>query len=95
MTNEQALKAMKDLMEYTKTNSVFEVQIEEYDSPLNGEGVKLKRAKKVEYLIRTVENVVSPDTVVSQIETIDSQISDLTAKKEEIVQIGDQIKEIV
>ena len=92
MTTAQALKAMKDLMEYTKTNSVYEINVEEYDSPLNGEGVKLKRATKVEYLIRTVENVVSPDMITSKIEDIDSQISDLTSIKEDIISMGEHIK---
>lgn len=94
MTTEKALKTIKELLEHSKDNAIVEVQIEEYDSPLTGEGVKLKRAKKVEYFIRTVESIVSIDTIDSQVETIDSQINELTSKKEEIVSIGESIKSL-
>lgn len=92
MTNAQALIAVKDLIEYLKTNTISEVIVEEYDAPLVGEGVKLKRFTKVEYLVRTVENIVSSDTIDAQIQTIDTQIVELTAQKEEIASIGAQIK---
>lgn len=92
MTNAQALKAAKDLIEFCKTNSVSEIQVEEYDAPLVGDGVKLKRFTKVEYLVRTIQTVVSPDTIDKQVTDIDTQISDLTTQKEEIISIGDQIR---
>lgn len=91
MTNEEALKTVKELIEFCKTNTISEVLTEEYDAPLVGEGVKLKRYTKVEYLIRTIETVVSPDTIDKQIVEIDTQISDLTTQKEEIISIGTQI----
>ena len=91
MTNEQALLAIKDLIEYLKTNPVSELQVVECDAPLAGEGVKIKRYTKVEYLIRTIETVVSTDTIDKQIVEIDTQISDLTTQKDEIVSIGAQI----
>lgn len=94
MTNEQALQSVKDLIEFCKTNTISEMQIEEYDSPLNGEGVKMKRYKKVEYLVRTIETVVLPDNIDKQVENIDTQIVDLTTQKEEIISIGEQIKTI-
>lgn len=94
MTNAQALKAVKDIIEFCKTNTISEIQVEEYDAPLVGEGVKLKRCTKVEYLVRTVETVVSPDTIKQQVESLDTQIADLTTQKEEIVSIGDQIKTV-
>lgn len=92
MTSAQALKAAKDLIEFCKTNSVSEIQVEEYDAPLVGDGVKLKRFTKVEYLVRTIQTVVSPDTIDKQVTDIDTQISDLTTQKEEIISIGDQIR---
>ena len=91
MTNAQALKAVKDLIEFCKTNTISEIQVEEYDAPLVGEGVKMKRYTKVEYLIRTIQTVVSPETIDKQIVEIDTQISDLTTQKEEIISIGTQI----
>lgn len=94
MTNEEALKAVKDLIVYCEENTISEIQIEEYDSPLNGEGVKLKRYTKVEYLIRTIQTVVSPDTIKKQVENLDTQIIDLTFQKEEIVAIGEQINPV-
>lgn len=94
MNNAQALKAVKDIIEFCKTNSISEVLVEEYDSPLTGEGVKLKRFTKVEYLVRTIETVVSPDSIDKQVENIDTQISDLTTAKEEIISIGEQIKTV-
>lgn len=63
MTNAQALKAVKELIEFCKENTISEIQVEAYDAPLVGEGVKLKRYTKVEYLVRTIETVVSPDTI--------------------------------
>jgi len=93
MTNTQALKAMKDLIEYCKTNTISELQVEEYDAPLAG-GIKMKRYTKVEYVIRTIQTVVSPDTIDTQIVEIDTQIIDLTTQKEEILSIGEQIKTI-
>jgi len=94
MTNAQALKAVKDLIEFCKTNTISEILVEEYDAPLVGEGAKLKRCTKVEYLIRTIETVVSPDTIDTQISSLDTQISDLTAQKDEIISIGEQIKTV-
>ena len=94
MTNTQALKAIKDIIEFCKTNTISEIQVEEYDAPLVGEGIKLKRYTKVEYLVRTIETVVSPDTIKKQVESLDTQIADLTTQKEEIVSIGDQIKTV-
>ena len=91
MTNEQALQAIKDIIEYIKTNPVSELQVVECDAPLAGEGVKIKRYTNVEYLIRTIETVVSTDTIDKQIVEIDTQISDLTTQKDEIVSIGAQI----
>lgn len=92
MTSAQALKAAKDLIEFCKTNTISEIQVEEYDAPLVGDGVKLKRFTKVEYLVRTIQTVVSPDTIDKQVTDIDTQISDLTTQKEEIISIGDQIR---
>ncbi len=92
MTSAQALKAVKDLIEFCKTNSISEIQVEEYDAPLVGDGVKLKRFTKVEYLIRTIQTVVSADTIEKQVTDLDTQISDLTTQKEEIISIGDQIR---
>lgn len=94
MDNSQALKTVKNLIEFCKTNSISEVVVEEYDSPITGEGAKLKRFTKVEYLIRTIQTVVSPDSIDQQVEHIDTQISDLTTKKEEIISIGEQIKTV-
>lgn len=94
MTNEEALQAVKDLIVYCEKNTISEVIVEEYDSPLNGEGVKLKRYTKVEYLIRTIPTVVFPDNIDKQVENIDTQIVDLTTQKEEIISIGEQIKTI-
>lgn len=94
MTNTQALQAVKDLIAYCEKNTISEIQTEEYDAPLVGEGVKMKRYKKVEYLIRTIETVVSPDMIDKQVESIDTQIVDLTTQKNEIVSIGEQIKTI-
>ena len=91
MTNEQALQALKDLIEYLKTNPVSELQVVECDAPLAGEGVKIKKYTKVEYFIRTVETAVYPDNIDKNIEEIDTQISDLTTQKEEIISIGTQI----
>lgn len=90
MTNTQALKAMKDLIEYCKTNTISELQVEEYEAPLEG-GMKMKRYTKVEYLVRTIQTVVSPNTIDTQIVQIDTQIGTLTAQKDEIVSIGAQI----
>lgn len=94
MTNAQALKVAKELIEFCKTNTISEIQVEEYDAPLVGEGVKLKRYTKVEYLVRTIETVVSPDTIDKQVESLDTQINDLTAQKDEIISIGEQIKTV-
>lgn len=94
MTNEEALQTVKEIIEFCKTNTISEVQVEEYDAPLVGEGVKLKRYKKVEYLIRTIETVVSPDIIKKQVENLDTQIIDLTFQKEEIVAIGEQINPV-
>ena len=91
MTNEQALQALKDLIEYLKTNPVSELQVVECDAPLAGEGVKIKKYTKVEYFIRTVETAVYPDNIDKNIKEIDTQISDLTTQKEEIISIGTQI----
>lgn len=91
MTNEEALKSVKDIIEFCKKNTISEVIVEEYDSPLNGEGVKLKRYTKVEYLVRTIETVMSPDTIEKQVKSLDTQIFDLTTQKEEIISIGEQI----
>lgn len=91
MTNEQALQAIKDLIEYLKTNPVSELQVVECDAPLAGEGVKIKKYTKVEYFIRTVETVVYPDNIDKNIVEIDTQIGTLTAQKDEIVSIGAQI----
>lgn len=94
MDSIQALKAVKDIIEFCKTNTISEVLVEEYDSPITGEGVKLKRFTKVEYLVRTIETVVSPDTIDKEVEHLETQISDLTTKKEEIISIGEQIKTV-
>lgn len=94
MTNAQAIKAVKELIEFCKTNTISEILVEEYDAPLVGEGVKLKRCTKVEYLVRTIETVVSPDTIDKQVESLDTQINDLTAQKDEIISIGEQIKTV-
>lgn len=94
MTNEQALKSVKDIIEFCKTNTISEVQVEEYDAPLVGEGVKMKRYTKIEYLVRTIQTVVLPETIDKQIVEIDTQISDLTTQKEDIVSLGEQIKTI-
>lgn len=91
MTSAQALQAVKDIIEFCKTNTISEIQIEEYDAPLVGEGVKLKRYTKVEYLIRTIQTVVSPNTIDKQIVDIETQIGTLSAQKNEIVSIGEQI----
>ena len=92
MTKETALSTVKDLLEYCTTHAITELQTEEYDAPLVGDGVKLKRFTKVEYLVRTIQTVVSPDTIDKQVTDIDTQISDLTTQKEEIISIGDQIR---
>ena len=91
MTNEQALQTIKYLIEYLKTNPVSELQIVECDAPLVGAGVKIKKYTKVEYFIRTVETAVYTDNIDKNIEEIDTQISDLTTQKEEIISIGTQI----
>ena len=91
MTNDEALKAIKDLVEYCTTNSITELKTEEYEVPLMGEGVKTKKITKVEYFIRTSETVISTESINEQIQSIDSQISDLTTQKQEIVSIAEQI----
>ena len=91
MTNEEALKTVKDLIVYCEENTISEIQVEEYDAPLVGEGVKMKRYTKVEYLVRTIQTVVSPETINKQIVEIENQIGTLAAQKNEIVSIGEQI----
>jgi len=94
MTNEEALSLVKEIIKFCEENTISEVLVEEYDSPLNGEGVKIKKYTKVEYLVRTIENVFFPDAIDKQVENLDSQITNLTTQKEEIISIGEQIKTI-
>jgi len=94
MTNDEALKIAKELLEFCDTNTVSEIVVDEYDAPLIGEGVKMKRYKKIEYIVRTIETTISPDALDKQIENLDTQIIDLTTQKEEILSIGEQIKTI-
>lgn len=92
MTKETALSTVKDLLEYCTTHAITELQTEEYDAPLLGEGMKAKKITKIEYVIRTIETPISPESINEQIQSINSQMTDLTIEKQKIAQIGEEIK---
>lgn len=91
MTNDEALKMVKDLIEYSQSSTISELKIDECDFPLAGEGVKTKKITRIEYIIRTIETIVSSDTINAQIEHIDTQISTLETQKDDITLIGEKI----
>lgn len=92
MTNDQALKLVKDLLEYSKSNTVSEIKTDEYDAPLLGANMSTKKITKVEYFIRTVETVVSSEYIDKQIQNIDSQLATLANQKDDLVGLSSIVK---